>query len=125
MIDEPGSFLHPQGQKDVLKELTTLSLTNQVIYTTHQTFLINKNIPDSVRIIKREKRGRGEDAYDSRVHSIYDHKHILTDRLLRESLGFLVSDISPLNELNILVEGEFDRELLIEANKYFKVIDTP
>jgi len=47
----------------------------------------------------------------------------LTDNLLRESLGFLVSDISPLNEANILVEGEFDRELLIEANKKFKILD--
>lgn len=123
LIDEPGGFLHPQGQKDVLKELTSLSSKNQIVYTTHQTFLINKNLPDSVRIIKREKRGKGENAYDSRVYGINDRKHILTDKLLRESLGFLVSDISPLNELNILVEGEFDRELLIEANKYFKVLD--
>jgi len=123
LIDEPGGFLHPQGQKDVLKELTSLSKDNQIIYTTHQTFLINKNLPDSVRIIKREKRGKGQDAYDSKVYSLNDKKHILTDKLLRESLGFLVSDISPVNELNILVEGEFDRELLIEANKYFKVLD--
>lgn len=123
LIDEPGGFLHPQGQKDVLKELTTLSEDNQIIYTTHQTFLINKNLPDSVRVIKREKRGRGQDAYDSRVHSLNDKKHILTDKLLRESLGFLVSDISPVNELNILVEGEFDRELLIEVNSIFKLLD--
>ncbi|MEK7120746.1 MAG: AAA family ATPase [Patescibacteria group bacterium] len=123
LIDEPGGFLHPQGQKDVLKELTFLSSENQIVYTTHQTFLINKNFPDSVRIIKRERRGKGENAYDSRVYGINDRKHILTDKLLRESLGFLVSDISPVNERNILVEGEFDRELLIEANKYFKVID--
>lgn len=123
LIDEPGGFLHPQGQKDVLKELTALSAENQVIYTTHQTFLINRNMPDSVRIIKREKRGGSASAYDSRVHSLHDHKHILTDRLLREALGFLVSDISPVNEFNILVEGQFDRELLILANKYFNIID--
>src|SRR3989344_8750771 len=123
LIDEPGGFLHPQGQKDVLKELTALSSDNQIIYTTHQTFMISKNLPDSVRIIKREKRSKGKNAYDSKVYNLQDKKHILTDKLLRESLGFLVSDISPLNELNILVEGEFDRELLIEANKYFKVLD--
>lgn len=124
LIDEPGGFLHPQGQKDVLKELTSLASDNQVIYTTHQTFLINKNLPESVRIIKREKRARGKDAYDSRVYSLKDdRKHIFTDKLLRESLGFLVSDISPLNELNILVEGEFDREIIIEANKRFRTID--
>jgi len=42
LIDEPGLYLHPRGQKDALEELENLSQNNQIIYTTHQTFLIIK-----------------------------------------------------------------------------------
>jgi len=56
LIDEPGLHLHPRGQKDTLRELKNLTSKhdNQVIYTTHQTFLINKNQPESVRVLRRE-----------------------------------------------------------------------
>lgn len=123
LVDEPGVFLHPRGQKDVLKELKNISEKNQIIYSTHQTFLIDKNNPDSVRIVKREPRKGIRALYDSRIDTIKNKKNIFSDSLLRESLGFLVSDISPINEKNILVEGGFDRDLLIFVNKYFKIID--
>ena len=35
LIDEPGIFLHPRGQKDLLLYLENLSEFNQLIYTTH------------------------------------------------------------------------------------------
>jgi len=123
LIDEPGVFLHPRGQKDVLNELKNISKKNQIIYSTHQTFLIDKNNPDSVRIIKREARKGAKSVYDSKVDTLKNRKNIFADSLLRESLGFLVSDISPINEKNILVEGGFDRDLLISANQYFNVMD--
>lgn len=123
LIDEPGVFLHPRGQKDVLSELKNISKKNQIIYSTHQTFLIDKNNPDSVRIVKREPRKGVKSLYDSKVDTLKNRKNIFSDSLLRESLGFLVSDISPINEKNILVEGGFDRDLLISANQYFEVMD--
>jgi predicted ATP-dependent endonuclease of OLD family len=123
LIDEPGVFLHPRGQKDVLSELKNISKKNQIVYSTHQTFLIDKNTPDSVRIIKREPRKGVKSLYDSKVDTLKNKKNIFNDSLLRESLGFLVSDISPINEKNILVEGGFDRDLLITANQHFNIID--
>lgn len=126
LVDEPGLYLHPRGQKDALGELEGLSRNNQIIYTTHQTFLINKNEPERVRIIHRatEKGGRlkSNPFYASKV-SVINTKNILTDKLLREALGFKVSDISPINEKNILVEGVFDREVLYIANEHFPTID--
>lgn len=127
LIDEPGLYLHPRGQKDVLEELENLSRENQIIYTTHQTFLINKNKPERVRIIKRKTETRGQlmayPFYASKVTNIQDPKSVLTDRLLREALGFKVSDISPINENNILVEGVFDREILHLMNEKYQIID--
>ena len=127
LIDEPGLYLHPRGQKDALEEIENLSQENQIIYTTHQTFLINKNKPERVRIIKRETERKGQLAtnpfYASKVTNVLDSKSILTDRLLREALGFKVSDISPINEKNILVEGVFDRDVLHLVNEKFQIVD--
>jgi len=127
LIDEPGLYLHPRGQKDVLEELENLSRNNQIIYTTHQTFLINKNKPERVHIIKRvpEKKGRFSihPFYASKATEALNSKSILTDKLLREALGFKVSDISPINEKNILTEGVFDREVFHLVNDYWRVID--
>lgn len=127
LIDEPGLYLHPRGQKDVLEELENLSKENQIIYTTHQTFLINKNKPERTRVIRRETERKGKLAanpfYASQVVSSLNPKNILTDRLLREALGFKVSDVSPINEKNILVEGVFDRELLHLVNEKFQIVD--
>jgi len=127
LIDEPGLYLHPRGQKDVLEELEVLSRKNQIIYTTHQTFLINKNKPEGVRIISRATERRGKLStnpfYASKVDDILDPKNIFTDRLLREALGFKVSDISPINEKNILVEGVFDREIFHIIDDYWQIVD--
>ena len=130
LIDEPGLHLHPRGQKDTLKELQNLSsqYDNQVIYTTHQTFLINRNTHKSIRVLKRETDRKGprvgDPFYASRASGIDNPcKNILTDKLLREALGFRVSDISPINERNLLVEGVFDRESFHIANSHWQLLD--
>src|SRR5690606_29899127 len=97
---------------------------NQIVYSTHQTFLIDKNQPESIRILDRTKKDSKNDFYPTRAYNIKNQKtHILKDDLLRESLGFTLSDISPINEMNILVEGAFDRSLLQLCNQKYKVLD--
>ncbi len=130
LIDEPGLHLHPRGQKDTLKELQNLysKYINQVIYTTHQTFLIDKNNPEGVRVIERKLDQAGLLAktpfFASQVSNVTDSKQfILSDKLLREALGFQVSDISPINENNILVEGVFDRNVLHILNNHWGILD--
>ncbi|OHA44241.1 MAG: hypothetical protein A3G04_01750 [Candidatus Taylorbacteria bacterium RIFCSPLOWO2_12_FULL_44_9] len=125
LIDEPALHLHPRGQKDVLSEIKELAGKNQIIYTTHQTFMIDRNHVERVRILTRESiKSGGHDYYfASKVSNEIKTKNIMTDPLLRESLGFNVSDISPINEKNILVEGSFDRGLIYLLNRHFPTID--
>jgi len=124
LIDEPGGTLHPKGQKDTLKFLNKLNLKNQVIYTTHQTFLIDKNNPKSIRILDRKKKDRANDFWPTKVFNVENEKkHILRDSLLRESLGFTLTDISPINEYNVLVEGTLDRKIFLLCNRKFKILD--
>ncbi len=124
IMDEPGGLLHPQGQKDALEFLLKLSKKNQIFYSTHQTFMIDKNNPQSVRILDRKKKDTKLDFWPTLVHEIKNnYTHILRDSLLRESLGFTLSDISPINEKNILVEGTFDRSVIQLCNDHYKIID--
>lgn len=57
LFDEPGIYLHPKGQQDLIRVLETLSRNNQVIYTTHSIFMINRNFPHRHRLVKKTERG--------------------------------------------------------------------
>ncbi len=62
LFDEPGLYLHPDGQHDLLQVVETLALTNQVIYSTHSLFMINKNFPSRHRLVFKSKTGTKIDA---------------------------------------------------------------
>ncbi|ABS63299.1 hypothetical protein Plav_1680 [Parvibaculum lavamentivorans DS-1] len=57
MFDEPGMSLHPDGQHDLLQALDTISKQNQVIYTTHSLFMIDKNYPARHRLLAKANEG--------------------------------------------------------------------
>jgi predicted ATP-dependent endonuclease of OLD family len=57
LIDEPGIHLHPGGQKDLVKVLEDLSLKNQVLYTTHSPFMINREHPERVYLVVKDTNG--------------------------------------------------------------------
>lgn len=53
MFDEPGTYLHPSGQYDLLQVLETLALENQLAYVTHSLFMINKTFPIRHRLLMK------------------------------------------------------------------------
>jgi predicted ATP-dependent endonuclease of OLD family len=57
LFDEPGLFLHPSGQFDLLRVLETLAKTDQVIYVTHSLFMINKSYPTRHRLVLKTNEG--------------------------------------------------------------------
>jgi len=57
LFDEPGIYLHPQGQYDLIQELETIAQSNQVVYSTHSIFLINKNYPTRHRLLIKTEGG--------------------------------------------------------------------
>jgi predicted ATP-dependent endonuclease of OLD family len=62
LIDEPGTHLHPGGQKDLVKVLEDLSLKNQLIYTTHSPFMIDRKNPERVLLVYKDKNGTKVDS---------------------------------------------------------------
>lgn len=57
MFDEPGVFLHPSGQYDLLQVIETLAIESQVLYVTHSLFMINKTYPTRHRLIMKADSG--------------------------------------------------------------------
>jgi|HubBroStandDraft_6_1064221.scaffolds.fasta_scaffold27018_4 predicted ATP-dependent endonuclease of OLD family len=57
LFDEPGVYLHPQGQRDLLQVFEKLADENQIVYATHSLFLLNQNFPERHRLVFKDKDG--------------------------------------------------------------------
>jgi predicted ATP-dependent endonuclease of OLD family len=57
VFDEPGVYLHPDGQHDLVQVMETLAQANQVVYSTHSVFMANKNFPARHRLVIKTNSG--------------------------------------------------------------------
>jgi predicted ATP-dependent endonuclease of OLD family len=94
LLDEPGLHLHPSGQKDLTHLLEDLSQKNQLIYTTHSPFMINRNHPQRVRVVVKEANGTQVDNEAYRENW----------RPLRQSIGLTVGDLFFFSHKGIVLE---------------------
>jgi predicted ATPase len=102
LFDEPGIYLHPEGQFDLLQVLETLAQANQLLYSTHSIFLVNKNYPSRHRLIKKDAFGTTADEkpYVGRWHAALD------------ALGLGLAGTVLFASKVLLVEGDSDPILL-------------
>lgn len=106
LIDEPGIHLHPAGQKDLVKVLENLATKNQVIYTTHSPFMINRDFPERVRLVTKTKEGTHIDSEAYRQNW----------KPLRKSIGLMLGDLFFFNEDSLILE--VPREKFSLPNKF-------
>jgi len=110
LLDEPGLHLHPAGQKDLTQLLENLSQKNQLLYTTHSPFMINRNFPDRVRLVTKSNDGTKIDNEAYRENW----------RPLRQSIGLTVGDLFFFNTKGLFVEFPTKQKkssLLFRRNK--------
>ena len=94
LLDEPGLHLHPSGQKDLTHLLENLSTKNQLLYTTHSPFMINRDFPRRVRVVNKNENG-----------TIVDNEAYRDQwRPLRKSIGLTVGDLFFFNNKGIVIE---------------------
>lgn len=104
LFDEPGIYLHPSGQYDLLAVLDVIGKRNQVIYSTHSLFMINKTFPARHRLIVKDDSGTRIDGkpYIGRWESV-----------IRE-LGLSLAGTVLFSQHIVLAEGDSD-PMLIQA----------
>ena len=83
LIDEAGIHLHPAGQKDLIRVMEDLAIKNQIIYTTHSPFMINREHPQRVRLVLKDKDGTRVDSEAYRENW----------KPMRNSIGLMTSDL--------------------------------
>lgn len=94
LLDEPGLHLHPSGQKDLTHLLEDLSKKNQVVYTTHSPFMINREYPERVRLVTKDEKGTMVDNEAYRDNW----------KPLRQSIGLTVGDLFFFSNKGIILE---------------------
>lgn len=115
MFDEPGLNLHPKGQVDLQNVFEDISRSNQIIYSTHSVFLINKNYPDRNHLIFKNEEG-----------SNIDNKPFVGGwAKVKEHLGLYLSSNFLFSDKVLLAEGATDEiyvplilQGLIEHSKF-------
>jgi predicted ATP-dependent endonuclease of OLD family len=110
LLDEPALVLHPTGQKDFIRLLDELAIDNQILYTTHSPFSINRLKPNRVFVIdKSEDRGT----------YINPKPHLYNWRALRTSLGIDMADSFFYADKTLLVEGPEERIYISSLLNFF------
>jgi len=112
ILDEPGSKLHPSGQRDLLKYLEELSIDFRIIYTTHSPFMINRLYPNRVRVIEKHTT-RG---------TIFKEKGFSKNwRPMRSALGLTLSDSFYYSDKALIVEGPEDIIYIAALINYYNL----
>jgi predicted ATP-dependent endonuclease of OLD family len=113
LIDNPGIHLHPEVQKGLTQGLEKVAKNNQIVYTTHSPFMINKNDLGKVRVVERDGNENG-----TTVNSLDEYDENESDALkpIRSSIGAEVADSLFGANKNVIVEGYSDRRFLNQLN---------
>ncbi len=110
LLDEPGIHLHPAGQKDLTKVMEDLSIKNQLIYTTHSPFMINRDYPQRVRLVSKGRDGTKVDARAYRDNW----------RPLRRSIGLVIGDLFFFNDSSLIFEVPSRKVPFARRFQFFK-----
>lgn len=117
LLDEAGTSLHPMAQKDLLNFFENLSLTNQIITTTHSPFLVDVNHLERTKVVFVDDNGytkvsedlRAGEKVKSATGAVY---------AVHAALGLSVSE-GLLNGCSlIVVEGPSDQLYLNAIKQY-------
>ena len=128
LFDEPAANLSQKAQKQLLKNLETISDKCTIIYTTHSQHLINPNWLEGAYIVTNVAYDGGEEDYEAKNTNIrlYRYRQFVDQYPQRVSYFQPILDVLEYvpNELDmcdnaIIVEGKTDYYVL---NYFFKVI---
>jgi len=114
LLDEPGSNLHPKGARDLLK--TFRSITNsssQILYTTHNLFLVIRDDIDSILYIRKDNSNLGTYIQNKVYRNNFE--------VLRKELGVFLNDSFLVGDINIIVDGSTEKYALPRLFNYFSL----
>lgn len=121
LMDEPDSFLSILGQKNLLAVFESLVSPEvaqgmtQLIYTTHSPFLINRNFPRRIRLVKKGDAEEGT--------QYIERSRVRRYEPVRSALGVDCAQTLFMGGVNVVLEGPTDQYLIAELVRTFVTPD--
>lgn len=101
LIDEPEIGLHPSGARYLKDELIKISEKNQVVYSTHSIFMVDKEKIDRHLLVNKQN--------EVTVATGVNQSNFSDEEVIYNALGYSIFD--NLKATNILFEGWRDKKL--------------
>ncbi len=116
LMDEPDSFLSIAGQRNLLAVFESLVRSHgpshfQLVYTTHSPFLINRNFPRRIRLVRKGDGEEGTQLVDKARERRFEP--------IRSALGIELSQTLFMGATNVVTEGSTDQYFISEAIRVF------
>jgi hypothetical protein len=126
LLDDPGTYLHPKGQKDLREALQKLAEDTQIVYSTHSPYMLDPDETREIRLVQRnddvDDPDESERTPGTTVHtdlSQADAPGYDTLAPVRAALGAEYADSLFASTANLLVEGYSDETYLKRLSQVF------
>ena len=115
MLDEPGTHFHGKAQQELVKFLRNLTKSNQLMYATHSTFMIDMDKPKEIKIVYEDKNTK-----NTKIST--DIWNADNDSLLPIQTSFLhtFSHVLFTDLIVVIVEGPTDIQILKSISEYLR-----
>ncbi|MFZ2226925.1 MAG: AAA family ATPase [Candidatus Nanopelagicaceae bacterium] len=121
LLDEPGTSLHGEAQKDFVEYIfNELGAAKQTLYTTHSQFMVDPTVYEKLRAVhdRATRENHDEGVEVTRVNLAADRDTILP---VESALGYTISQHLFLGTgQHLLVEGSSDLIYLMRFSEYFE-----
>lgn len=113
LLDDPAVYLHPEGKRDWLESVNDIGKDEQVVFSSHSPYLIDKRYPSRIRAVEDTPRGGTkirEDIFESDSHTLEP---------LRNALGVDLGSSPFVSRRQLLVEGPTEYYVVAAVANYF------
>lgn len=113
LLDDPAVYLHPEGKRDWLASVNNIGKDEQVVFSSHSPYLIDKRYPSRIRAVEDTPRGGTkirEDIFESDSHTLEP---------LRNALGINLGSSPFISRRQLLVEGPTEYYVITAVANYF------
>jgi len=113
LLDDPAVYLHPEGKRDWLASINNIGKNEQVVFSSHSPYLIDKRYPSRIRAVEDTPRGGTkirEDIFESDSHTLEP---------LRNALGINLGSSPFISRRQLLVEGPTEYYVVTAVANYF------
>jgi len=116
LLDESGMTLHSLAQQDLVRFMETLSENNQILYTTHSSFMIPTEHLNRAKVVYKDKKGYSIVSNDLKLNDEHSNEASLLP--VQSAVGIEVSRSILNNSFPVIVLNESEQYLLTSIKNF-------